>query len=57
MSVGAREWGVTRWQQVIIMGQRVRVSHSIGWQGKYVVWDVITMWTSVGAIKHPKGGV
>ena len=51
MGVGARDWGVTRWEQVIIMGQRVRVSHSIGWQGKYVVRDVITKWTSVGGYK------
>ena len=54
MGVGVREWGVTRWGQVIIMGQRVRVGHRIGWQGKYVSWNVITMGTSVGNHKVPQ---
>ena len=31
MGVRVREWGVTRWEQVIIMGQRVRVVNGVGW--------------------------
>ena len=38
---------------VIIMGQRVRVSHRIGWQGKYVCWTFLTIGTSVGSYKVP----
>ena len=54
MGVGVREWGITRWEQVIIMGQRVRVGLRIGWQGKYViVQDVISMGTSVRSHNAP----
>ena len=53
MGVGAWEWGVARWEQVIIMGQRVRVSHRVGRQGKYVGWDIFTMRASVGGYKAP----
>ena len=35
------------------MGQRVRVSLRIGWQGKYGVQDVITMGTPVRGQKVP----
>ena len=38
-------------------GVRVRVSHGIGRQGKYISWDVFIMGASVGAIKCPTGGV
>ena len=51
MGVGVKEWGVTRWEQVIIMGQRVRVSLRIGGQGKNISWNIITMGTSVGSHK------
>ena len=53
MGVGVREWGVTRWEQVIITGQRVRVSLRIGWQEKNVSWNIITMGTCVGSHKLP----
>ena len=53
MGVGAWEWGVARWKQVIIMGQRVRVSHRIGRQGKYISWDNFTMRASVGGYNAP----
>ena len=51
--VGAWEWGVARWEQDIVMGQRVRVSHRIGRQGKYIFWDIFTMGASVGDYKAP----
>ena len=54
MGVGAWEWGVARWKKVIIMGQRVRVSHRIGRQVKYVSWDNFTMRASVGGYKVPQ---
>ena len=53
MGVRVREWGVTRGKQVVIMGQRIRVSHRVGWQGKYIIWNVFTMGTSVGRHKAP----
>ena len=53
MGVGIREWGITRGKQVIIMGQRVRVGHRVGWKGKYIFLNVIALGTSVRSHKVP----
>ena len=53
MGVRVREWGVTRGEQVLIIGWRVGVFHRVGWQGNYVFQNVFTIGTSVEGHKVP----
>ena len=55
-SCWVRKGAITKGKQIFIMGWGVRVTNGIRGQGKNIVRNYLTMWTSVGVIRHPTGG-